>query len=144
MGPAPKGIRYPEFQVSYIAYGTAQRQLDTRTWSAGRASAVRISSNRYVRAGALYTVLANLRTGLDLRTNTSTHFTWSSPRFIPVVLISGLVFAKTRSPSLALKRLSYVITWDTTCIYQQFNLISSNFQFLSFFLYVVDISNLYV
>ena len=34
-------------------------------------------------------VLANLRTGLDLRTNTSTHFTWSSPRFIPVVLIGG-------------------------------------------------------
>ena len=67
-------------------------------------------------------VLANLRTGLDLRTNTSTHFTWPSPRFIPVVLISGLVFAKTRSPSLALKRLlSYVIAWDTTCIYQQFN-----------------------
>ena len=68
-------------------------------------------------------VLANLRTGLDLRTNTSTHFTWSSPRFIPVVLISGLVFAKTRSPSLALKRfLSQVMhAWDTTCIYQQFN-----------------------
>ena len=68
-------------------------------------------------------VLANLRTGLDLRTNTSTHLTWSSPRFIPVVLISGLIFAETRSPSLALKRfLSHASdAWDTTCIYQQFN-----------------------
>ena len=62
-------------------------------------------------------VLTNLRTGLDLRTNTSTHFTWYSPRFIPVVLISGLIFAKTHSPSLALKRfLSHVIAWDTTLV----------------------------
>ena len=34
------------------------------------------------------------------------HFTWSSPWFIPVVLINGLIFARTRSPSLALKRFS--------------------------------------
>ena len=71
-----------------------------------------------------FRVLANLRTGLDLRTNTSAHFTWSSPWFIPVVLISGLIFAKTHSPS-------HVIAWDTTCIYQQFN----TQQFLSLFLY---------
>ena len=59
--------------------------------------------------------------------------TWSSPRFIPVVLISGLIFSKTHNgPSLALKRfLSHVIAWDTTCIYQQFN----TQQFLSLFLY---------
>ena len=86
---------------------------------------------------------ANLRTGLNLRTNTSTHFTWSSPQFIPVVLISGLVFAKTHSPLLALKRLSYVIAWNTTNIYQQFNsytaISNSSHSFL-----IVDISNLCV
>ena len=48
------------------------------------------------------------------------------------LVISGLIFAKTHSPSLALKRfLSHVIAWDTTCIYQQFN----TQRFLSLFLY---------
>ena len=65
-------------------------------------------------------VLANLRTGLDLRTNTSTHFTWSSPRCIPVVLISGLVFAKTRSPSGVKKTfLQLAIAWIMTITTQQ-------------------------
>ena len=34
-----------------LQYGTAQRQLDTRTRSTGRTPAVKISSARYVHAG---------------------------------------------------------------------------------------------
>ena len=49
-----------------------------------------------------------MRTGLDLRTNTLTYFTWSSPQFIPVVLISGLhdsyVFSKTRAAPAAVEK----------------------------------------
>ena len=51
-----------------------------------------------------------------------------------------MVFAKTRSPSLALKcLLSYVIAWDTTCIYQQFN--AQQFP-IPLIIFIVDISNL--
>ena len=70
--------------ASRIYYAGTYIRLDVR---------IRRNFMNHYHAYIVQAVLANLRTGLDLRTNTSTHFTWSSPRFIPVVLISGLVFA---------------------------------------------------
>ena len=69
-------------------------------------------------------VLANLRTGLDLRTNTSTHFTWSSPRFISVVLISGLhdICENSTRQSIAGAKM-FLITRDCMGHYMHFTAI---------------------